>query len=152
MGDMTRKLADHRTLEPCESVVEAVWGMGKGFLRAADLSGGRSNTPVGRNSYADEYEAVVEGRAEHGFGGLVDGDGVLALTNQRLLFYKKATARGTPKAITAAIDAAHISRASYDKPMLTVLFDDGWATGLHVPRNQGPDAFVRAIGESSGSA
>ncbi|MGI9608971.1 MAG: hypothetical protein ACR2NL_01620 [Acidimicrobiia bacterium] len=148
MGDMTRKMVDHPSLEPGESVIEAVWGLGKGFLRAADIAGGLGNTLVGKASYADQHEQSVEGRDESGFGGLVDGNGVLALTNRRLLFYKKATVRGTPKAVTAAIDATRVSGADYNKPMLTITFDDGSATGLHVPRNQGPDAFVQAIAGS----
>jgi hypothetical protein len=80
-----------------------------------------------------------------GFSAEVNGNGVSALTNQRVLFFKKATVVGLPKTITAEIATGELVNAAYDRPMLIVEFADGSVVGLHVPRNQKPDAFVEAV-------
>lgn len=143
MADMTKKMAGHAVFGPGEVLVEAVYGLGKAMLRAADGAGKRR--PLGGPGYEREYDGVVDGRDGFGFSAEVKGNGVLALTNRRVLFFKKATVVGVPKTITAELAADELVSAAYDRPMLIVEFADGSVVGLHVPRNQKPKAFVEAV-------
>ena len=150
--DMHKKMQGHPALQAGETPVATVYGLGEGMLAAADAAS-RSlrpppTQPMSTGGYSDEYDEAVQGRDAHGFATEVSGNGVLALTDRRLLFFKKATVAGAPKEVTAEISASLVVGASYDKPMLTVEFADESAIGMHVPRNQKPDAFVAAVTEA----
>lgn len=151
MGNMTKKMADHPAFAPDEHVVEAVYGLGKGMLKAADLAGRRRVGGSGPD-YSGEFETAVKGRDGFGFAAEVEGNGVLVLTSRRLLFFRKATVVGRPKTITAEIPAGELRGAAFDRPMLTVSLSDGSMIGLHVPRNQDPEAMAAAIPGRDGSA
>lgn len=141
VANMTKRLSDHPAFEPGEVVRHAVYGLGKGALRLADqMSGVRAGL-----GYSDEHQAATGGLDVGGFGAMVQGSGVLALTNRRLVFFRKATVIGTPKTITAEIPIEQVVRARHEKPMLTVEFADGSTLGLHVPPNQRPEEIVDLI-------
>ena len=113
------------------------------MLGAADLVGGPRN--LHGPDYVDQFESAVGSSDGSGFADEVKGNGVFALTNQRFLFFKKAMSVGTPKTITAEIAVSELVSAGYSAPMLRIELLDGSLVGLHVPRNQKPEAFAAAV-------
>lgn len=73
--------------------------------------------------------------------------GVLALTDKRLLVFKKQLAIGSPKDLSAQWPLDQVTSIAYDKAAstLTVHFTDGTGAGLHVPSNQSPDKLAAAF-------
>jgi hypothetical protein len=151
MADMTRKMRNHPSLGAGEDLVEAVYGLGKGMLDRADGAAHGLGRGLGMfdpsAGYASEHERAVGGRDGFGFAEGMTGNGVLALTSERLLFFRKATVIGRPRSITVEVPIGRVVQAAFERPMVTVAFDDGSVCGLHVPRTQHPVAFVAAVCE-----
>ena len=154
MADMTRKLRSHPCYLPGEEVIEAIYGLGRGLLAKADQAAwglgrdaGLFNPSAG---YASAYDRAVEGKDGAGFAAGVEGNGVLALTDLRLLFFAKATVIGRPKNLTAEVSITDVTGAAFERPMVSVTFTDGSICGLHVPRNQRPASFVDALNHAVG--
>jgi hypothetical protein len=122
-------------LEPGEVVVDACWGLGKGMLRWADVAG--------RARFEAQAEAATSG-GEGTMAAPIDRNGILALTDRRLLFLPVKTALGKPKAIACTWGLDKVVGAAWEKPMLTVAFSDGSVGGLHSPADK-PEEFVAAV-------
>lgn len=148
MGEKSaKKVRGHAGLTPGETVADACYGLGKGVLGAADLvkaPGMRHYTMQAEQATTDPAGSMAAG---------IDRTGIVAVTDQRLLFLPVKTAITKPKAVAAAWPLAQVRGAAYDKPMLTIAFADGSVGGLHVPTNEQPTGFVdevnrRAAGET----
>jgi hypothetical protein len=150
--DFTKRLQNHPALQPGELVRQAGYGLGYGTLALADRALGRVRQPDERDngSYGAEHRAATGGKYTSGFAAKVSGNGVLAVTNRRLLFFAKTTVIGTPKAITAELPLSGVSGATYDAPMIGVHLADGSSFALHMPRNQKPDEIARLLGPVRG--
>lgn len=152
---MTKKLTGHHALEPGEVVAHAVYGLGKNALAMAD-SISRSAWPgAGAGpqlheditaGYVREVEQLTQGADSAGFAAEMRRNGVLAVTDRRLLFFAKSTVVGKPKELTAAIDRGQVVDARYESPVLAVRLADGSVAALHVPRSQSPLRFLEALG------
>jgi len=142
----TKKIEGHGDLAAGEVLIDACYGLGKGFLLMADRAGG----PRRHHAYGDEASAATS-EPEGSEAARLDRNGILALTDQRLIFLPVKTAVRKPKAVAASWDHAEIADVLYDKPMLTVTFGDGSIGGLHVPRNEKPDDFLAHVRLAIGS-
>ena len=156
--NMLRKLRSHRALEAGEEPVAAVYGLGEAMLRMADsaadgLSGGsdRPSAFDGPDVYSNEFEAATEGRHRDGLASLIEGNGVLGLTERRLLWFKKATVVGRPGDPTAVIPIDAIVEAEQRGSMVRIVFADDSVAGLHVPRTQKPATFIEHLNRIAGS-
>lgn len=140
MGEKSaKKVRGHAGLMPAETVADACYGLGKGALGAADLvkaPGMRHYSVQADRSTADPVGSMAAG---------IDRTGIVAVTDQRLLFLPVKTAITKPKTVAAAWPLAQVRGAAYDKPMLTIAFADGSVGGLHVPANEQPTGFVEAL-------
>ncbi|MFN8025183.1 MAG: hypothetical protein U0W40_02165 [Acidimicrobiia bacterium] len=135
----SKKIVGHADLEAGETVVDAVYGLGKGVLRMADLAGGTR-----RFHYQGDAEARTDDPAGSS-GARIDRAGIIVLTDRRLLFMPVKTAITKPKAVAAAFPLTDVLGASWEKNILAVEFADGSIGGLHVPRNEDPEEFVAAV-------
>lgn len=150
MGNKAAKrVRDHPDLLPGEQVLDACWGAGKGLLRMADIAtiGG----VPGQIRYADEAKAATDGGGGSE-AARIDRNGILALTDQRLLFLPVKTAVRKPAAVAAAWPLDQLAGVGFEKPMLVVGFADGSTGGLHVPRAEGPAEFAATAAARLGSA
>ena len=140
MGEKSaKKVRGHAGLAPGEMVADACYGLGKGVLGAADLA----KLP-GMRHYSMQADRATADPAGS-MAAAIDRTGILAVSDQRLLFLPVKTAITKPKAVAATWPLAEVRGAAYDKPMLTVAFADGSIGGLHVPANEQPAAFVDAV-------
>ena len=138
-----KKVVDHPKLEPGERVVDACWGLGRGALRAADIAG-RSFLNEWLSSdpgYAEQLDAATAGE---GMAARIDRNGILALTDRRLLWMPVSTAVKKPRDVEAAFALDDIEDIAYDKPILVVRFADGSAGGFHAGPADKPAEFVAA--------
>ena len=151
--NMQRKLRGHRSLLGDKRLIAAIYGLGEAVLRMADsaaegLTGsatGDTSSFDGPSIYANEFEAATEGRHREGLAADIEGNGVMGLTDQRLLWFKKATVIGRPGEPTAVIPLDSIVATERLESMVRVEFADGSIAALHVPRSQKPAAFVEAL-------
>jgi hypothetical protein len=147
--DFTRRLQNHPALQPGETVRHAGYGLGYGTLALADRALGRMTVrqPDERDvGYRGEHHAATGGADKSGLAATIVGNGVLAVTDRRLLFFPKTTVIGTPKAIGAELPLSRVAGATYKAPMLAVHLADGSTFALHMPRNQQPDEIARLLG------
>ena len=103
-----------------------MYGLGKGVLKFTDTM------MTGRMK---RYSADAEARTEDpsgSQGALIDRTGILAFTNQRLLFLPVKTAVMKPKAVAAAWPLDQVTGVTWEKNILAVGFTDGSIGGLHV--------------------
>ena len=124
-----KKVREHPDLEPGEEVLDAVWGAGKGLLRMADIStiGGMP----GQTNYSGQMAQATD-RPEGTAASVMDRNGIIALTDRRILFLAVKTAVRKPAAVTAGWPFAQIAGVRWEKPMLLVDFADGSTGGLYV--------------------
>lgn len=140
MGEKSaKKVRGHGDLAPGETVADACYGLGKGVLATADLA-----RAPGIRRYSKEAELATDDPAGS-MAAAIDRTGILAVSDQRLLFLPVKTAITKPKAVAASWPLTQVQGAAYDKPMLTVAFADGSVGGLHVPAAEKPDGFVAAV-------
>lgn len=140
MGEKSaKKVRGHGDLVPGEAVADACYGLGKGVLGAADLM-----KAPGMRQYSMQAERATVDPAGS-MAAAIDRTGILAVTDQRLLFLPVKTAVTKPKAVAAAWSLDQVRGAAYDKPMLTVAFADGSIGGLHVPAAEKPNDFVACL-------
>lgn len=147
--DFTKRLQNHPALQPGEMVRHAGYGLGYGTLALADRALGRMTVrqPDERDvGYRAEHQTATGGGHKSGFAARIAGNGVLAVTNKRLLFFHKTTVIGTPKAISAELPLSGVAGATYTAPMLAVHLADGSTFALHMPKNQRPDEIARLLG------
>ena len=136
-----KKVADHRDLQPGERVIDACWGMGRGMLKAADISGKMFLTKALSNKpgYAEELDSATEGA---GMASRIDHNGMFVLTDRRFLWMEVKTAVRKPKAVSAAFELSDVDDFVYEKPILAVQFRDGSRGGIHAADH--PEEFVAA--------
>jgi hypothetical protein len=142
MGKSSRKkVADHPDLLPNEHVIDACWGMGRGMLKAADLSGKMFLTKAlsDKPGYTDELDAATTGGA---MASRIAHNGMFVLTDKRLLWMEVKTAVRKPKSVSAAFELGDIADIAYEKPILAVAFSDGSRSGIHAADH--PEEFVAA--------
>ena len=140
MGEKSaKKVRSHGDLASGEAVTDACYGLGKGVLGAADLA----KAPGMRHYSMQADQATAD--AAGSMASAIDRTGILAVTDQRLLFLPVKTAITKPKAVAAAWPLAQVRGAAYDKPMLTFAFADGSIGGLHVPAAEKPDVFAATL-------
>ncbi len=153
MGRSARnKIEGHPDLLAGESVIDACYGLGGSMLKMADAAGGALTktidaNPVTGTSASPAYSAQADAvrRGEGMASTIARNNGIVALTDRRLLWCPVKTAIGKPKRIEAAFDRSDVVRVHYERPMLVVEFSDGSTAGLHVPRAQRPADFVSAF-------
>ena len=140
MGNKSaKKIRGHDDLLPGEEVVDACYGLGKGFLKLTDtVVTGRMQRYSG-----DADAATVDPDGSE--AAKIDRTGIVAFTDQRLLFLPVKTAIMKPKAVAAAWPLEQVTGATWEKNILAVGFTDGSIGGLHVPRAEHPTAFVDAL-------
>lgn len=140
MGEKSaKKIRGHGDLLSDEDVTDACYGLGKGFLQLTDLvMTGRMK----RYSGAADAATVDPAGSE---AAKIDRTGIIALTDQRLLFLPVKTAITKPKAVAAAWPLERVTGATWENNMLAIGFTDGSIGGLHVPRNEHPAEFVQAL-------
>ena len=147
MGEKSaKKVRGHPGLAPGEVVADACYGLGRGALGAADLV-----KAPGMRHYSLQADRATSGPTGS-MAESLDRTGILAVSDQRLLFLPVKTAITKPKAVAAAWPLSQVSGAAYDKPMLTVAFIDGSVGGLHVPTNEQPTAFVDEVNRRAAGA
>ena len=140
---MTRKMRDHPELQPGETAIEAVYGLGRTMLAAADSVSGQH---TGSHRYSSEYDRATGGSAGTGRAAAIEGNGVLAVTDRRLLFFRKRFAIGTPRHLVAAFALVDVAACRYDRPMVVV--EAHRRVGRRPARPPGPEARgVRRRGE-----
>lgn len=134
---MTGKAQEHPAIEAGETVIQASYGLSRGVVAFANLVDGMPRVKV----WNDEM-----GTAE-GLAGPLKHTGVLALTDRRLLFFKKRFAIGRPKTLIGDWPLEQVAAIAYDSEdnTVTVTFADGSSAGLHSPSNQWPDKLVEGF-------
>ena len=105
---MTRKIRGHPELQPGETAIEAVYGLGRTMLAAADSVGSRR----GGGGYSGEYDRAAGGSDAPKRASAISGNGVLVVTDRRLLFFRKRFAIGTPRDLVATSRSARWRRAT----------------------------------------
>lgn len=133
---MTNKTQKHPAIESDETVIQASYGLSRGIVAFANLVDG-----IRAKAWNDEM-----GKAE-GLAGPLKHSGVLALTDRRLLYFKKRFAIGRPKTIVGDWPLEQVAAIAYDGEdnTLTITFSDGSSAGLHSPSNQWPDKLVEGF-------
>jgi hypothetical protein len=140
----SKKLVGHPDLQPGEQLLDACYGLGKGTLRMADLT--RGPKAPGAHSYAAQMDGATGGASGAGAAAeAIDRNGILAFTDQRLLFLPVKLAVTKPKAVAAAWRLEDVAATAYERPMLTVTFVDGSVGGIHCPAAEKPKDFVAAL-------
>ena len=155
--NMTKKLQRHSCLQSGEEPIAAVYGLGEATLKMADAASSglmaqasdQSGDFDGPDLYSDEYGEATKGKHTEGQAAAVVGNGVMGLTNQRLLWFKKATVVGKPGEPTATFPLDSVVEARRDGNMIRVEFADGSISGLHVPRTQKPNVFVEEVNNAT---
>lgn len=100
---MTGRVTRHPEIRKGERVLHACYGLSASFTRmgnaaASGLSSAAKRHPdVGNKT--EFWEADFEGK--EGLAAVISRTGVLALTTERLIYFKKTFAIGSPKEILA---------------------------------------------------
>jgi hypothetical protein len=138
-----KKVVDHPALQPGERVIDACWGLGRGLLKAADIAGLTILDELVRDkpTYQHQLDAATTGE---GMGSRIDRNGIIVLTDRRLLWMPVSTAVMKPKQVEAEFALDQVEDIVYDKPILAVRFSDGSAGGVHAGPADKPAAFVQA--------
>jgi hypothetical protein len=145
---MTRKVARHPTIDPDETVLHAAYGLGASFVRFANSSAtGLNAVQRGRPSLFQEELWSADYDGSEGLAQPLQCNGVVAVTDRRVIFFKKATVVGRPKHIAGVWSHDQVEGAEYDATdkVLRLRFVDGSSGGLHVPGNQKPQRILDAI-------
>lgn len=134
---MTGKVQKHPEIEPGETVIQASYGLSSGVIEVANQVDGMRHVKV----WNEEMGNAV------GLANPLKHTGVLALTERRLLFFRKRFAIGRPKNLTARWPLEQIVAIDYTKDdnTLQVTFSDGSSAGLHSPPNQWPHRLVEGF-------
>lgn len=144
---MTKKVQAHPAIAADEQVIQASYGLSSKFIQFANRVDGIPRY----KSWNDEM-----GEAK-GLAHPLRHSGVLALTDRRLLFFRKRFAIGRPKTISGEWRLDQVEAIDYDETdnILSVTFTDQSNCGLHSPRNQSPhvlaEGFTRMKAESGNS-
>ncbi len=131
----TKKVQKHGSIRVGETVYQACYGLGGRIVQVAN----RAVSPV------SETWKVPE--TDDGLASPINRSGVVALTNQRLLFFAKRFAIGNVKELTAEWPLKLIGNISYDDDTLAIAFVDDSVASLHVPTNQSPNKLVSALSD-----
>ncbi|MEM9018592.1 MAG: hypothetical protein AAGC68_16395 [Verrucomicrobiota bacterium] len=146
---MTKKVARHPEIDEDETVLHACYGLSADFVAlgnaaAAGLSSLHRST-ISPTNTPDAWNSDFVGQP--GLASALTVTGVLALTNQRLIYFRKAVVVGNPKKILATWPLEQLSGAGYEDKILLLRFSDGSVGGLHVPGSQNPKRFLEAFEE-----
>lgn len=139
---MTGGVKKHPIIEPGEVVHHASYGLSAGVVKAANhaVDPTPESTPSPMIWNSEMGEAI-------GMAAPLGTTGVLALTDRRLLFFKKMFAIGAVKTLAAQWPIKDVTAVQYDKESntLTVGFSDGTSAGLHCPKSQHPHKIVEGF-------
>lgn len=144
---MTKKVARHPDLGEGETVLHACYGLSADFVALSNVAAGGTSIVLRDSSLTstqgDLWESDFQGKS--GLAAPLVYTGVLALTDERLLYFKKGTVVGRPKKIVATWPLEEVAAVGYDDKILRVRFRDGSVGGLHVPSSQHPKRFLEAF-------
>lgn len=122
-------------LLPDERILEACWTMGSTALTMVGVSGGRGWRVAAEQATHDlDGQGMAAAVGKH--------NGILALTDQRLLWCEVKTALGKPKNIDAAFPPGDVADISWGADTLAVKFRDGSSAGLYCPKGEHPDNLI----------
>lgn len=144
---MTNKVARHPEIREGETVLHACYGLSADFVALSNAAA-QGTSAVIRDTISPQATAGIWESDFAGKSGLatpITKTGVLALTNQRLLYFEKATVVGNPKKILATWTIDQLSAAIYAEKTLRIRFADGSIGGLHVPGSQKPKRFLECF-------
>lgn len=149
---MTKKVAKHPEIREGEMVLHACYGLSASFTQlgntaASGLSAAAKNQPSLGGNKTDLWDADFDGT--DGMASPINQTGVMALTDQRLIYFKKLFAIGSPKEILATWPVDQLVGVTYEGNVLRLTFFDGSMGGLHVPAAQKPKRFLEAFEEVS---
>lgn len=135
---MTKKVQKHPAIAAGETVIQASYGLSNSVVQFANRVDGVRHFKVWNDEMGE-----AEGLAEP-----LKNSGVLALTDRRLLFFRKRFAIGRPKTLAREWPLDQIDAIDYDDDdnTLRVTFSDHSSAGLHSPRNQWPEKLVAGFG------
>ncbi len=131
-----KKLAGHPDLIPGEQVVDACWGAGAAMMRFAARW-----TNIARPHQSD-IEAAA-GKEGGGRADVIASNGIIALTDRRLLWCPVKTKVGKPERLFG-FEFHEIAGLRHDEPVLVVEFTDGSSGGIRTDFMGRPAALVRA--------
>lgn len=129
-----KKLAGHPDLIPGEEVREACWGAGATMMKAARWAS------IAKPAHSDikEVEGTGGGRAD-----VISSNGIMALTDRRLLWCPVKTKVGKPEKLFG-FEFDEIAEVRLDKPLLIVEFTDGSSGGIRTDPMGRPGDFMKA--------
>ena len=134
----TKKIVGHADLLPGEMVIDACWGAGATMMRWAQISTLVSKPTLVRTEERLEVAGTGEGRAD-----AISSNGILALTDRRVLWCPVKTKLGKPEKIIG-FEFDEIARIRHDKPLLMVDFKDGSTGGIRSDVMERPGDFMKA--------
>ena len=134
----TKKVVGHSDLLPGEQVLDAVWGAGANMMKVAKLVG-----PVNKSIKDDikEVSGTGDGRAK-----AINSNGILALTDRRLLWCPVKTKVGKPEKLIG-FEFDEVEGLRHEKPVLVVDFKDGSSSGIRADFMGRPGDFLKAFEE-----
>ncbi|MEM7698691.1 MAG: hypothetical protein AAF236_09840 [Verrucomicrobiota bacterium] len=150
---MTKKVVRHPAIGDDETVLHACYGLSANFVALSNVAAlgtaavSRQSPHAGARS--EIWQSDFDGKS--GMAEPIQQTGVFALTDQRLIYFKKNIVVGRPKKILATWPLDQISGVGYAEKILLIRFVDGSFGGLHVPGSQHPLKFVEAFDEVSRS-
>lgn len=131
----TKKIVGHPELLPGEQVLDACWGAGANMMTVAKWVGPRDRSL--KHSIKD-VKGTGDGRA-----AAIASNGILALTDRRLLWCPVKTKVGKPEKIIG-FDFEEIEELRHEKPVLVVEFKDGSSSGIRADFMGRPGDFLKA--------
>jgi hypothetical protein len=129
-----KKLAGHPDLIPGEEVKEACWGAGAAMMKVARW------TNIDRPQHSDIEEVVGKGG---GRADVIASNGIMALTDRRLLWCPVKTKVGKPEKLFG-FEFDEIAELRFDKPVLVVEFKDGSSGGIRTDFTARPGDLMKA--------
>src|SRR5688500_16057389 len=129
-----KKLAGHPDLIPGEQVREACWGAGATMMKAARWA----SIAKPERSDIEEVEGKEGGRAD-----VISSNGIMALTDRRLLWCPVKTKVGKPEKLFG-FEFDEIAELRLDKPLLIVEFTDGSSGGIRTDLMGRPGDLMKA--------
>jgi hypothetical protein len=142
----TKKIVGHPELLPGEIVIDACWGAGHTMMKWGGIATLVSKPRLSTQEQRREVAGKGEGRAE-----AIASNGILALTDRRLLWCPVKTKLGKPEKIVG-FEFDEIAEIRHDKPLLIVEFKDGSSGGIRSDLLERPGEFMKSYESRFGAA
>ena len=134
----TKKIVGHSDLLPGEHVIDACWGAGSTMMRWASAA-----TLIVKPNLTRRVERVAVAGSGEGLAEAISSNGILALTDRRVLWCPVKTKLGKPEKIIG-FEFDEIAQIRHDKPLLMVDFKDGSTGGIRSDLMERPGEFMKA--------